>query len=405
MRKVLVEARVVSSFVMKAIEVDVDPAAVGFSNARLDRLSGFVKDQVGAPGEGKSPLFGACVARHGKVCFCEAAGSMELSSIWRAFSMTKALTQVTSLILYEEGMFDLDDPISKFIPEFGDVRVYSSGPASSPTTEAPKQAITIKHLLTHTAGITADFLEDNPIVTTMYQKANLKSITNLGDRCRKMASLPLVSHPGEEWHYGHCLDIMGYVCEVAAGMNFREVLYTRLFQPLGMCDTDFFVPAEKADRLVGLYAIEGEGLVKGGQPLSEAADAEANNASSNTMAFPPYVLVDDDKNSPYLEQNHSGYYSGAGGCVTTAHDYMRFLLCLCNKGELNGVRVLGRKTVEYAMMNHLADERTNAGKSFQGEIVLQIVLRLLVPASSSHCNHLRSTNSSPVSFPLRYYWV
>src|SRR5690606_10148797 len=201
------------------------------------------------------------VARRGQVAYWKCFGMMDIEqqrptqadTIYRIYSMTKPIVSVALLMLYEEGYFFLDEPVDAYIPEFRDLRVYIEGGEPQPL----QRPITFHHLLTHTAGLTYDFLKTSP-VDTLYEQANLRDRdVPLRDWIKKLAALPLVNQPGTVWRYSMATDVVGYLVEVLSGMPLDAFLQTRIFEPLGMIDTSFYVPPEKADRLATLY---GSGL-------------------------------------------------------------------------------------------------------------------------------------------------
>jgi CubicO group peptidase (beta-lactamase class C family) len=240
--------------------------------------------------------------------------------------MTKPITSVAAMMLYEEGAFELKDPVSRFVPPFEDVRVYRSGSSMKPVLEPAAEPVRIWHLLTHTSGLTYGFHYAHP-VDAMYRAKGFEwgspKGTDLAACCDTWASLPLVFQPGREWNYGVSTDVLGRVVEVASGMSLDEFFRTRIFEPLGMSETMWWVPEEEADRLATLY-LPGPGrkAVHGG-------------AFGKPALRPPHFL------------------SGGGALISTAGDYHRFVLMLLGRGELDGVRLLGSRTVEYMTRNHL----------------------------------------------------
>jgi CubicO group peptidase (beta-lactamase class C family) len=257
------------------------------------------------------------VARHGHVARTSAVGQVATDSIFRIYSMTKPVTVVAVLMLYEEGHFLLGDPVSLYLPEFAEMNVYVEGGEPRPA----RQAITIKHLLTHTAGLS--YNDNVPGVPTLYAEAGIWKADSLAGFSQAVAALPLVFEPGSRWHYSVANDILGRLVEVVSGQPFDEFLEQRVFGPLDMRDTGFHVPDEKIDRFLDLYRRDGEGMKLG----DTAAESDYRNASP----------------VPY----------GGSGLVSTAHDYLQFTQMLLNGGELDGHRLLARPLVELMMMDHL----------------------------------------------------
>jgi len=314
----------------------ITPEDVGFSASRLDRIGAVMQGYVE---EGKLPGVVATVARHGKIVYrerfgmmdVEAAKPMQFDTIFRIYSMTKAVASVALMMLYEEGRFQLHDPVSRFIPELADVKVLVDAEGASPAVTDLKRAITIKHLLTHTAGFTYDFFDDSP-VDGMYREASLVDRLGLFDLSReafieKLAALPLVSQPGDAWRYSMATDVLGCLIEVVAGVTLDVFLEDRLFRPLGMEDTGFHVPEAKLERFAAMYG-------------------PAEHGGLN--------LLDAPAASPFRKPPR--FLSGGIGLVSTAADYLRFTQMLLNGGQLEGTRLLGRKTVELMTSNHLPDE-------------------------------------------------
>ncbi len=297
-----------------------DAASVGMSAERLGRLDTFAQDYVDA---GRIPGATVAIARNGTVVKTDSIGDVSNDSIYRMYSMTKPVTVAAVLMLYEEGHFLLTDPISRYLPEFANMRVLAGvDNNASPLTTAATTPITIKHLLTHTAGLTYD----DPTVTgapKIYHDANIWSAATLADFSRQVASLPLAFEPGDHWHYSVAQDILGRLVEVVAGRPFDEFLAIRIFEPLGMVDTGFAVADEKIDRFLPLYRKDGDGMI--------VAD-EAETSSFRDAGKVPY---------------------GGSGLVSTAADFLRFAQMLVDNGEFDGQTLLSRTSVDLMMMNHL----------------------------------------------------
>lgn len=303
-----------------------EPEDVGVSAERLERIRPVMQSYVD---KGQLPGFLTVVARKGKVVHFETIGMrdvennkpVEPDTIFRIYSMSKPITSVAVMMLYEEGNFQLGTPISRFIPEFKNMKVYNGD--QTEILDA-KNRITIKHLLMHTSGLTYGW--GNKPVDQKYREVKIfEPGSTLADFVKKLGNIPLVHEPGEKWTYGVSVDVLGYLVEVVSGMPFEEFLQTRLFKPLGMVDTAFSVPLDKVDRYAALYRPNEEGGLKreGNGPLS-----------NDDLSFFP---------------------SGGGGLVSTASDYMRFAQMLLNGGELDGVRILGKKTVELMRYPHHED--------------------------------------------------
>ena len=303
------------------------PEAVGVSAERLERIRPVMQGYVD---EGHLPGFLTVVARRGKIVHFETIGMrdvennkpVEPDTIFRIYSMSKPITSVAVMILYEEGHFQLGTPVSKFIPEFKNMEVYNEDQTEILETE---NEITIKHLLMHTAGLTYGW--GNKPVDERYKASKIfEPNTTLVDMVKKLSDIPLVHEPGERWTYGVSVDVLGYFVEVVSGMPFEEFLQTRLFGPLGMVDTGFSVPLEKIDRYAALY--------------------RHNREEGQKQRV---------KDAPLANDEVSFFPSGGGGLVSTAADYMRFSQMLLNGGELDGVRILGKKTVELMRYPHHDD--------------------------------------------------
>jgi CubicO group peptidase (beta-lactamase class C family) len=234
--------------------------------------------------------------------------------------MTKPITSVAAMMLYEEGAFELTDPVSRFIPSFADTRVYASGSSLAPVTEPSSVPMQIWHLLSHTSGLTYPANNSHP-VDAMYRAANLLGSagdTDLATFCDRLGELPVMFTPGTRWNYSVSCDVLGRVIEVASGLSLDEFFTRRIFEPLGMTDTSFGTPAEKLDRLAALYAYD-------------AATGQA---------------VRDDERAK-VARSRPLFLSGGGGLVSSAADYNRFTQMLLREGELDGVRLLGPRTVRY----------------------------------------------------------
>ncbi len=305
------------------------PDSVGMSAQRLDRLREGMKSLVD---QGRLAGVVTMVARHGKVVEFEATGKrdiaadlpMQKDSIFRIYSMSKPITGVAMMLLFEEGKWQLDDPVSKFIPEFADLKVYGTDAAGNVVHQEQTHPVTMRELMSHTGGFTYGFFSNTP-VDKLQIDADVLNINNtLEEMIHRVAKLPLNAQPGSEWHYSISVDIQGYIVQKLSGMPFDEFLQKRIFKPLNMVDTAFYVPAEKLKRFVELYDYDKDGkfeVLKGG-------------------------LNHDFSKKPAL-------MSGGGGLVSTAADYMRFCQMLLNGGQLGGVRLLSPRSVELMRSNVL----------------------------------------------------
>jgi CubicO group peptidase (beta-lactamase class C family) len=317
---------------MTELKIEVDPADVGFDRQRLARIDTHFARYVD---DGLLPGWLIVVARAGQIVHLSTYGTrdveaelpIELDTLFRVYSMTKPITSVAAMMLYEEGAFELKDPVSKFIPSYADLRVYKQGSALAPMTEPVIEPMRIWHLLTHTSGLTYGFHHAHP-VDEAYRNAGFEwgspPGADLAQCCDAWASMPLLFQPGTEWNYGVSTDVLGRVVEVASGQSLDEFFRTRIFEPLGMDDTAFFAPEGDHDRLAALY-------------IPSPADRRAlrMDAMGDLARTKPVFL------------------SGGGGLVSSAADYHRFTQMLLNEGELDGVRLLGTRTIRYMTENHL----------------------------------------------------
>lgn len=316
---------------MTDIKIEVDPADVGLDAGRLGRIDAHLAEYVDS-GRLAGWLLG--VSRGGRVAHLAAGGHrdreahlpMEPNTIFRAWSITKPVTSVAAMILVEEGVISLRDPLETFIPAFADTRVYRRGPVSRPVSEPLQDPIRIGHLLSHTSGLTYGFHRAHP-VDELYREAGFEWTTppgmDLATCCERWAEFPLLFQPGSAWNYGVSSDVLGRVIEVASGQPLDEFLRQRVLAPLGMVDTGFWVPEQDADRLAGFYLVGPDGR------------AVRNDHVAGTGLNRPACL------------------SGSAGLVTTLPDYHRFTQMLLGGGELQGVRLLAPGTVDLMARNHL----------------------------------------------------
>ncbi len=331
------------------------PEKVGLSSERLKRIDKVMQQYVD-----EKRFAGAVtlVARRGKVAHrgtygmadIEAGKPMQVNSIFRIASMTKPITSVAVMMLYEEGHFLLSDPLSKYLPEFKDPQVLVPSSAGAGYTTVPAKAeITIRQLLSHTSGISYLFMGQE-YIADLYQNASIsdgltQTEGTIGDNVRRLAGLPLLRQPGEAWDYGLSVDVLGYFVEVISGMSLDELFRERIFNPLKMVDTYFYLPEDKLSRLASLY-----------MPVPEGG---LDEFPETPVEFGYLVM-----SSTYHYSGPRTYYSGGGGLVSTVSDYARFLQMMLNGGELEGVRLLSRKTVETMTTNHIGDLSIWGGNRF-----------------------------------------
>ena len=308
----------------------VVPETLGLDSERLGRINRTMQGYVD-----QGQLSGAItvVARRGEIAHAECVGWMDLEAkkpvqldtLYPIFSMTKPITSAALMMLYEEGHFHLFDPVSRFIPEFKDVQVYVGTVDETPELIDSEREITIHDLLTHTAGLVSDFWLD-PTLTKLAQEVGLfQPDLTLEEFAKRLSTLPLIHQPGAAWRYGEAYEVVARLVEVISNQPFGAFLKQRILQPLGMHNTGFGIPEGQQDRLVKYYGFsETGGLV---EKLEE-------NPRWRPSSIP----------------------RGGIGLVSTASDYMRFAQMLLNGGELDGVRLLGRKTVQYMTRNHLPQD-------------------------------------------------
>jgi len=311
-------------------EAGLDPKAL----ARLDRHFAHLVDN------GRLPGYLVSLSRHGRVAHLTTYGCrdraaqlpVETDTLWRIYSMTKPVTSVAALMLLEERHFQLDEPLAKFLPAFANPRVHVSGSGPDTKTRPAEQPILLRHLLTHTAGLTFGFYYAHP-VDALYRDAGLESSVppgaNLAETVDVYAGLPLQFEPGTQWNYSVATNVLGRVIEVVSGRGLDDFRGERIFGPLGMADAGFHVTDEQAGRLAELYGEDEDGRIApiAGLPL----------------------------------HGRPRFLSGSGGMVATAHDYHRFMELLRRRGELDGIRLLRPETVDTMVSNHLpgnADRRT-----------------------------------------------
>ena len=330
------------------------PEEVGVSAERLERIRPVMQNYVD---DGRIPGFLTVVARRGKIVHFETIGMrdienntpVEADTIFRIHSMSKPITSVAVMMLYEEGHFQLDTPVSDFIPEFKNMKVYNED--QTEILDAKKE-VTIKHLLTHTAGLIYGW--GNKSLDKRYQKADLfQPGTPLGDTIKRLSEIPLAHEPGERWTYGVSTDVLGYLVEVVSGIPFEKFLQTRMFEPLGMVDTAFSVPVEKLDRFAAVYQLTAKDGMKGSKDKDKKMDGDKKKEKGMKGDKEEKMKLERVDKDPRLASGEIRFFpGGGGGLVSTASDYMRFCQMLLNGGELDGVRILKKETVERMRYPH-----------------------------------------------------
>jgi CubicO group peptidase (beta-lactamase class C family) len=316
---------------MTDVKIEVEAGEVGFDAGRLARIDSHFGRYVD---DGRLPGWQVLVSRGGRVAHLSSYGMRDVEAglpveddtVFRIYSMTKPVTSVAAMMLYEEGLLDLKDPVARYVPAFADARVYRSGSTTKPVTEPLLEPMLVWHLLTHTSGLTYGFHHAHP-VDAMYRTAGFEWGSPPGADtaacCDAWASMPLLFQPGAEWNYGVSTDVLGRVVEVVSGQTLDEFFRQRIFDPLGMDDTAFHADEARQPRLAALY-IPGPDL-----------KAVRMDALGRTATSPPAFL------------------SGGGGLVSTTADYHRFTQMLLGGGELDGTRLLGTRTIAYMTRNHL----------------------------------------------------
>ena len=310
--------------------MEVDAKAAGFDPARIERITGHMERNyienrkvVGAQ---------VMVSRHGAPAYFRSFGQMDREreepmrddTIFRIYSMSKPITSVALMQLFEQGHFQLNDPVSRVIPEWKGQRVYVSGDADDMETKEPDQPMTFRHVLSHSGGLT--YGATNHPVDKIYRRVgvNREPGETLRSFAEKLAEVPLRYEPGEAWMYSYSTDVCGYLVEAISGMPFDVYLRENIFEPLGMVDTSFQIAPEKVDRFAANYQRTPEKTLK---------------------------LIDDPQDSTYAQPKT--FFSGGGGLVSTTADYARFCEMLRRGGELDGARILGPRTIELMHQNHL----------------------------------------------------
>ena len=314
------------------ISATAEPESVGLDPRQLARLDAHFRRYVD---DGRLAGWHIVISRRGQVAHSSTYGLRDIEAglpvtpdtLWRIYSMTKPITSVAAMMLWEEGHFELTDEISKWLPEFADVKVFDKGSNLKQYLVPALEPIRVWHLLTHTSGLTYGFLQSS-VVDALYRNAGWDLVplprVSLAEACRTWAGLPLLFQPGTRWGYSVATDVLGRLVEVISGQRLDEFFAQRIFGPLGMTDTRWWVRPEEADRLAALYV--------------------ANPTTGAALRWDPFG--NDALTEPTL-------HSGGGGLVSTAGDYQRFLDMLLREGEYDGGRLLGNHTVRFMTRNHL----------------------------------------------------
>ena len=321
----------------------------GFCPARLTRISPWLKRYVD---EKKLPFAHVAVLRKGQLAYSNCYGVRDIEEgspiledgIYRIYSMTKLVTTVAALALYEKGAFQLDDPVDKFVDEFRDARVFISGRKDSINSVEAETPMTIRQLMNHTSGLTYGAFDPGPVGQLMRSGkidfGNLQA--NLGDTVRRLASIPLCFQPGSQWRYGVSTDVLGYVIEVVTGKTLLQVFDELIFKPLNMNDTFFEIPRNKVKKFCSLYTRTKSESLK----LLECA-------GSSRFCKPVNM------------------YSGGGGLISSMRDYLVFLEMIRCGGRYDDAQILGRKTVELMLRNHLSGDMASMGQPTFSEMPME----------------------------------
>ena len=327
-----------------------DASEVAMSNDRLSRIDSICLQEIKV---GNIPGAVALVARHGKVVYHKAFGTasadparlLNKDNIFRLASQTKAITSTGLMMLWEQGLFRLDDPISKYIPEFSHSKVLDTVyPDGSLQTIPALREITIRHLLTHTSGIGYGIIDGDSRMQKIYHDAGIIDLfttqpITIADNIKKLATLPLHHHPGDKFTYGESIDVVGYLIEIFSGMPLDKYLRKHIFEPLDMHHTWFYIPASIEDRLVSVQT----------------------NKDGQWIDYPK-TFYDPD----YPKEGAKTYFSGGAGLSGTALDYAKFLQMYLNEGEYNGTRLLSRNTVRIIMANHIGESWESFPNAYHG---------------------------------------
>lgn len=336
---------------MRGSLITAEPEQVGLSTERLQRVDALTHGYVDS---GRMPNVVTVIARRGEVVHHDLYGwsdvveerPIEEDSIFRIYSMTKPITSIALMQLYEQGRVLLENPVSRYVPAFADTEVWASGTEDEYETVAAGREMTVHDALTHMTGLTAAFHWSHP-VDAIYRQHDLADLTrptmDLEEACDLAASLPLLFSPGTAWGYGMSTDLVGRLVEVISGQTFDAYLREHVLGPLGMVDTEFWVTEEQRDRLTSLYVHPKDGLRR----------------------------FDHREKTPLLERPE--LLSGAGGLLSTAADYQRFLTMLSNGGSLDGRQIIGPRTLASMASNHLPEGKTlnDLGQSTFSEAAME----------------------------------
>ena len=323
--------------------MELAPKRAGFAPERIDRITDHLNRNYIEPG--KITGCQVMVARHGHVAYFKSFGNMDRErkkpladdTIFRLYSMTKPITSVALMSLYEQGHFQLNDPVSRFIPAWREHKVWVSGVGAEMETAAPNSPMTMRHVLSHSGGLT--YGATNHPVDRVYREVGVTRSdgATLASFAEKLAKVPLRYSPGERWMYSFSTDVCGYLVEAISGKRFDQFLQQNIFDPLDMKDTSFFVAPRKRDRFAANYERQPDKTLK---------------------------LIDDPERSTYLKE--PSFFSGGGGLTGTTADYFRFCEMLRRGGELDGARILGPRTIELMTKNHLAGGRDLTQMAIEG---------------------------------------
>jgi len=306
----------------------------GMDSGRLAAIDGFVKANY--LDTERYPGFSFLVSRNGEIAHRSDQGYAD-DAIFRIYSMSKPITSIALMQLYEQGRFQLNDPVHRFLPKWKDLEVWVDGTPTNYATRTPDRPMEIRDLLTHTSGLTYGWMSRTP-VDSLYRRNKIGlPHHSLEEFCDALADLPLLFSPGTRWAYSVATDVCGRLVEVISGQPFDQYLAENVFEPLGMVDTGFWAEGDKADRVVPLYTVPSL------SPFGVPEGAEGDDMM---------VLDDSGEHSPV--RTKPAYLSGGGGLVSTMHDYHRFCAALLNGGELDGNRIVGPRTLAYMTQNHLA---------------------------------------------------
>lgn len=330
---------------------------LGFSSDRLERIAAFTHRYVD---EGRLPGVHTLVTRDGQVVHedvygfadVEAGRKLEPDAIYRIYSMTKPIASLALMQCYEDGLCLLEDPVSRYLPNFAEMRVWAGGTLDAPVTEPVRNPVTIRHLLTHTSGLVSGF-QPMHLAELYYMRQTggtdlargRRASRTLAEWADELHRYPLMFEPGTRWHYSFATDVVGRLVEVLSGMPLDEYIAERITGPLGMVDTGFWVPDDKADRFTACY-------------MRMSSDQKMVRTDGT------------DAESPY--RSPPRFLSGAGGMVSTAADYARFTSMLLAGGTLDGERIIGRRILEYMTVNHLPGGRllNDLGQSTFTEVAM-----------------------------------